>query len=136
MDNSLLLFSEAEMTGGINVKKNFYEQYVDAYIKGLSSIVSLDDITYSELSFEIEHIRSDYEIYGHIYLKTISMFIRSLVELLAIEDCINMRRAYTNRCKPHFTFPAAFVDARDKFLKNEKYTNIRWICQLSTEELL
>jgi hypothetical protein len=40
------------------------------------------------------------------------------------------------RCKPHFTFPAAFVEARDKCLMNEKYTNIQWIGQLSTEELI
>lgn len=136
MDNSLLLFSEAEMTGGINVKKDFYEQYVNAYIKGLSSIVNLDDITYRELSFEIEHKKSDFNIYGQIYLKTIPLFIMSLVELLAMEECINMRRSYINRCKPHFTFPEAFVEARENFMKNEKYTNIRWICQLSTEELL
>ena len=121
------LFSEDEM--GEVANNDFFDQYAEAYLEAMRIVCRLDDMELFNLSQEYHQCHDTKEAY---YLHVLPSHVMTLMQFMALGDCINMRRGYMNNPsqKPHMAVPESFVEARKRFMEeihNGKYGHTDWI---------
>ena len=121
------LFNEEEM--GEEISDDFFDQYAETYLEAMRIVCCLDDMEFYNLSQEYQQCHETKEAY---YLHVLPSHVMTLMQFMALGDCINMRRGYMNNPnrKPHVAVPASFAEARKRFMEeihNGKYGHTDWI---------
>lgn len=121
------LFSEDEM--GEEISNDFFDQYAEAYLEAMRIVCCLDDVEFYNLSKEYQQCHDTKEA---CYLHVLPSHVMTLMQFMALGDCINMRRGCMNNPnqKLHVAVPASFVEARKRFMEeihNGKYGHTDWI---------
>lgn len=124
------LFSEEEMGG--EASNDFFDQYAEAYLEAMRIVCRLDDMEFYNLSQEYRQCYDTKEAY---HLHVLPSRVMTLMQFMALGDCINMRRGYVNNPtqKPYVAVPASFAKATKRFMEeihNGEYGHTDWITLL------
>ena len=114
---------------GEEVSNDFFDQYTEAYLEAMRIVCSFDAPAFYNLSQEYQQCHETKEAY---YLPVLPSHVLTLMQFMALGDCINMRRGYMNNPnqKPHVSVPESFVEARKRFMEeihNGKYGHTEWV---------